>query len=158
MAFEHRIAACIADPGVVDVSRAWYASMPPQAVALINGGQQAVFDRIILSAPPKQLAAYRFRARPFGLSSPFEVFTAVKKYTLAGLFDKIAAPILIANPDNEQFFPGQPLELYNALSDPMKSLVPFMVAEGADGHCEPAAPGLRSQKAFDWLDATLAMR
>jgi len=33
--------------------------------------------------------------------------------------------------------------------------VTFTAAEGADLHCEPKAPGLRAQRLFDWLDATL---
>ncbi|MGP6159933.1 MAG: hypothetical protein ACLPYS_20960 [Vulcanimicrobiaceae bacterium] len=107
-----------------------------------------------MTANPKALAGYTFRARPFGINSPFDVYTAVKKYTLAGLVDKIAAPLLIANPDNEQFFPGQPQQLYDMLPGP-KAIVSFTVAEGADRHCEPAAPGLRSLKVFDWLDARL---
>ncbi len=36
--------------------------------------------------------------------------------------------------------------------------MPFTAAEGADGHCEPLAPGLVCQRVFDWLEETLALR
>jgi hypothetical protein len=77
MAFEHRIAAGIADPGVYDVSTAWYAHLPPPLIALINDGQKDTFDQVIAS-DPKASAEFAFRARPFGISSPFDVYAAVK--------------------------------------------------------------------------------
>jgi hypothetical protein len=32
------------------------------------------------------------------------------------------------------------------------TLLPFTADEGADGHCEPAAAGLRGERILDWLD------
>jgi dienelactone hydrolase len=156
LAFEHRIAAGIADPGVYDVSTSWYASLPPPVLAMLANGGKSTFDGIFAGTPAALKATYAFRARPFGLSSPFDTFTAVKKYTLAGLVDKITAPMFIANPEDEQFWPGQSQKLYDLLPGTKKALVPFTVAEGANHHCEPMAPGLRSIKVFDWLDRTLA--
>jgi dienelactone hydrolase len=159
MAFEHRIAAGIADPGVYDVSATWYAGLPPPLIRLLDAGNKAAFDHAFIgnrSAHPKSQADYAFRSRPFGLDSPFDVFTAVKQYTLAGLVDRITAPLLITDPDNEQFFPGQPRELFEKLPGTKKAIVRFTAAEGANHHCEPAAPGLRSLRVFDWLDTTLA--
>jgi hypothetical protein len=63
---------------------------------------------------------------------------------------------LIADPDNEQFWPGQSKELYDALTCP-KELVHFTTEEGADYHCEPKALGLREQRIFDWLDNVLGI-
>ena len=63
--------------------------------------------------------------------------------------------MLICDPDDEAFWPGQSQQLYDALSGP-KTLVKFTAAEGADLHCEPKAPGLRAQRIFDWLDDTLS--
>jgi hypothetical protein len=154
VAFEHRIAAAIADPGVFDVSTSWTAHLPPQAIALLDGGQKAKFDGI-MSGDPREQATLAFRARPFGVSAPFDLFTAVRKYTLAGVLDKIACPMLITDPDGEHFWPGQSRQVYDGLPG-LKTLARFTVAEGAQYHCEPMAPGLRSQRIFDWLDATLA--
>jgi hypothetical protein len=92
--------------------------------------------------------------RPFGSSSPYEVFKAAQQYTLAGVAEKIRCPMLITDPEGEAFWPGQSQQLYDALRCP-KTLVRFSAAEGGDLHCEPKAPGLRAQRIFDWLDATL---
>jgi hypothetical protein len=70
--------------------------------------------------------------------------------------EKIRCPMLVTDPENEQFWPGQPRRLYEALSCP-KELVSFTAAEGADSHCEPKAHGLREQRIFDWLDETLGV-
>jgi len=64
--------------------------------------------------------------------------------------------MLIADPEGEQFWPGQSQELYDLLPGP-KTLVPFTAAEGADLHVEPKALGLRSERFFDWLDETLGV-
>jgi hypothetical protein len=63
----------------------------------------------------------------------------------------IECPVLVTDPDHEQFWPGQPKELYDKLPGE-KALVPFTTDEGADGHCEPAANRLRAERIFDWLD------
>ena len=62
--------------------------------------------------------------------------------------------VVAADPEGEQFWPGESRQLYDALRSP-KILVPFTAAEGADLHCEPKNPGLRAQRMFDWLDTTL---
>jgi hypothetical protein len=62
--------------------------------------------------------------------------------------------MLVTDPDNEAFWPGQSRELYGLLKTP-KTLVPFTLEEGADLHCEPKAPGLHDLRIFDWLDETL---
>jgi hypothetical protein len=81
---------------------------------------------------------------------------AVQQYALSNdIVSRIGCPMLAADPDGEQLWPGQSQQLYQALPGP-KALVPFTRAEGADLHCERKAPGLRAQRIFDWLDATLA--
>jgi dienelactone hydrolase len=159
VAFEKRFAAAIADPGVIDVGASWWGGLAPQVVAMLNGGMKAQFDSLMAARlPPAKAADLAFRARPFGFTSLFDTFIAAKQYTLAGVVDKITTPMFITNPDNEQFFPGQPKQLYDALPTAKKALAAFTVAEGADRHCEPGAPMLRSQRTFDWLDTQLGLR
>ena len=157
VAFEHRIAAAVADPGVMDVSTSWTRHLPPEMIALLDGGQKEQFDGYFFEGVDDATKAiYAFRARPYGLSSPYEVYRAVRQYTLAGIADGIRCPMLICDPEGEGFWPGQSQQLYDALPGP-KTLVTFTAAEGADLHCEPKAPGLRAQRIFDWLDATLSV-
>jgi alpha-beta hydrolase superfamily lysophospholipase len=96
----------------------------------------------------------RFRMRPFGMTSEFDVMSAARQYTMAGIAERITCPMLITDPEHETFWPGQARQLFEALRCP-KTLVPFTVAEGADLHCEPKAAGLREQRIFDWLDQVL---
>ena len=94
--------------------------------------------------------------RPYGTNSPYEAFKMAEHYALEGVADKIRCPMLVTDPENEQFWPGQSRQLYKDLTCP-KELVPFAAAEGADSHCEPKAHGLRDQRIFDWLDETLGV-
>ncbi len=66
----------------------------------------------------------------------------------------ITTPLLITDPDDEQFFPGQPQELYDLVPG-TKKLVRFTAHEGANGHCEPMARSLRDTRIFDWLEGYL---
>jgi hypothetical protein len=158
VAFEHRIAAAVADPGVVDVSTSWVEHLPPNMRRLLDRGEQAKFDRDMEFAEKvaKGLRAILdFRGRPYGLASPYETFKAVQAYTLEGVVGQITCPTLVLDPEHEQFWPGQSQRLYDALECP-KEIIRFTAAEGSDGHCEPKSAVVRDQRVFDWLDATLA--
>ena len=63
--------------------------------------------------------------------------------------------MLITDPEDEQFWPGQSKELYDGLTSP-KKLIPFTKAEGANMHIEPMGRALLEQRMYDWLDETLA--
>jgi hypothetical protein len=157
VAFEYRIAATIADPGVMDVSTSWMAFLPPELKALLDAGDKTAFDEALregFAAEPALAGMMAFRMRPYGFASPYDAYKAVQEYNLAGVVDRIRGPMFVADPEGEQFWPGQSQQLYDALRSP-KVLVPFTAAEGADLHCEPKNPGLRAQRMFDWLDATL---
>ena len=45
VAFEHRIAAAVADPGVVDVSTTMTGQVPHFLVKMIEAGEQEKFDK-----------------------------------------------------------------------------------------------------------------
>jgi len=159
-AFETRLAAAVADPGVFDVSTSWLRGFPPPLLALLGSGNKAAFDAALaqgLQQDPASAATLAFRMRPFGMTSYYDVYTAVQQYTLAGVVDRIRVPLLVTDPEGAAFWPGQSDQLYDALPGE-KTLVPFTAAEGADLHCEPKAPRLRAQRIFDWLDGVLAAR
>jgi hypothetical protein len=83
------------------------------------------------------------------------VFTAARQYNLTDVVDRITTPLLITDPEGEQFWPGQPKQLFDKLRG-TKQLVAFTAEEGADRHCEPLGRSLLEQRMFDWLDETLA--
>jgi hypothetical protein len=155
VAFEKRIAAAIADPGVVDVSTSWTASLPPPLLALLKSGQKAEFDGFLAKAlNPAAKANLAFRMRPFGFTSYYDTYQAVSEYNLRGVADQITCPLLITEPANEAYWPGQSRQLYD-LVKARKALVPFSESDGTDLHCEPKGTGLRDLRVFNWLDQTL---
>jgi hypothetical protein len=156
VAFEKRIAAAIADPGVVDVSSSWTATLPKPMLELLRSGRKAEFDGYLSKAlDPATKAELRFRMRPYGFDSYYDTFNAVQDYHLKGVAQQIRCPMLITEPVNEAFWPGQSRQLYDLLSS-SKRLVPFSENDGADLHCEPKGTGLRDLRVFNWLDETLA--
>ena len=92
------------------------------------------------------------RMRPYGTTSPYDFFTAARAYRLtAEDAARVRCPLLVTDPDHEQFWPGQSQQLVDMLPG-TATLVRFTEDEGADSHCEPAANGLRGERVFDWLD------
>jgi hypothetical protein len=155
LAFEKRIAAGIADPGVVDVSTSWMANLPPPMLALLKAGRKAEFDQYLGKAlSPRARATLTFRMRPFGYTSYFDTFKAVLDYNLRDVAQKIQCPMLITSPVNEAYWPGQSKQLQDLLTCP-KKLVEFTQADGADLHCEPKGTGIRDLRVFNWLDDQL---
>jgi hypothetical protein len=159
LAFEHRIAAGVADPGVWDVSDPWLRNLPKFVRDVLDGGNKTQFDQMIqmgTSSNARAKAMLRFRMRPFGMASYYDAFHAVRQYNLAEVAGRIQCPMLITDPEGEQFFPGQARKLYDALQC-RKQIVQFTREQGAEQHCEVAAPGYRDYCIYNWLDETLAV-
>ncbi|MFD9081238.1 alpha/beta hydrolase family protein [Streptomyces erythrochromogenes] len=157
LAFEHRIAAGVADPGVVRVVDSWWNNFPAELHELFDSGDRDAFDGVMREglAEDAEFAAYwRWRAKPYGIDSPFDLLTEMGRYDLTGVLDRITVPLLVTSPEGEQFWPGQSLRLYEALPGE-KAFVEFTAAEGADLHCEPLGRALFEQRVFDWLAARL---
>ncbi len=158
VAFEHRIAAAVADPGVVRVGDSWRKPLPDIMVELLDKGDKADFDAFMaegLKDEPDQLALLTWRMAPYGTDSFYEAYVAAQAMHLdPATLGRITCPMLITSPEHEQFWPGQSDELHAAL--PASTLVAFTEAEGADWHCEPAARGLRDERVFDWITDVLS--
>jgi hypothetical protein len=159
LAFEHRFAAAVADPGVIDVSTSWTDSLPHVMRKQLHDGQQTAFDREmhlaeLLHHDTKTTLA--FRGHPYGVKngSRFALFQTVTEYRLGDEVEHITTPLLITNPEDEQFWPGQAQQLYDRLPG-AKELMPFTAAEGASRHCEPMARSLRDARIYDWLGGYL---
>ncbi len=158
IAFEHRFAAAVADCGIVDISAGWIKQLPEMMRKQLSDGDRDAFDRemqVAESKSPAATATLDFRAKPYGFNggSRFDLYQAVASYRLYEVKD-ITTPLLITDPDDEQFFPGQPQQLYDLVPG-TKKLVRFTAHEGANGHCEPMARSLRGTRIFDWLDGYL---
>lgn len=161
LAFEHRIAAGIVDPGVYDAFEPWWRMLPEPMRVYLDAGEKEQFDRLMeegmQSASPTERQNWAWRAKPYGKTSAYDVFTEARRYNLDDVVRSITAPLLITDPEGEQFWPGQSQRLHDALPGP-KRLIRFTAAEGADRHCQPMARSLVEQRIFDWLDETLGLR
>jgi len=91
-----------------------------------------------------------WRMKPYLAKSYYHWFKKVRQYNVRDVIRQIQCPLFIADPDDEQFWPGQSQEVYDALVCP-KILVRFTAEEGANWHCEPKARALYDQRMFDWL-------
>jgi hypothetical protein len=159
IAFEHRFTAAVADGGVVDVSAGWISQLPEMMRKQLAEGDREAFDRemkVAESRSPSATATLDFRGKPYGFNggSRFDLYRAVASYRLGEEVSNITTPLLITDPDDEQFFPEQPQQLYDLVPS-TKELIRFSAHEGAAGHCEPMARSLRDTRIFDWLEGYL---
>jgi hypothetical protein len=159
LAFEHRFAAAVADPGVVDVSTAWTDPLPDELRAHLRAGDAGAFDREMRLTElftPQAAALLEARGAPYGLDggSRAALFEAVAGFRLGDEAGGIRTPLLVTDADGEPFWPGQARALAGRLRGP-RALVRFTAEEGAGGHCAPLAPAIRDSRIFDWLDEHL---
>ena len=69
LAFEHRLAAAVVDPGVIDVSTSWLEPLPNIMRKQLEQGDRTAFDREMHLAElfsPGTAATLRFRGNPYG--------------------------------------------------------------------------------------------
>jgi Prolyl oligopeptidase family len=159
LAFEHRFAAAVVDPGVTDVVTAWTDRLPTEMREQLNDRRQSAFDRemhLVELFSPASTETIRFHGEPYGHNggSPFRLFFTIAAYHLGDEVRQIKTPLLITESEGEQLWPGQSRELYDRLQGP-KEIVTFTAREGAGGHCAPLAQALREARIFDWLEEQL---
>jgi hypothetical protein len=152
LTFEHRFAAAVIDGGVVDVSATWHARLSPEQKAMLGARERDRFNAAMDHAPADTKRFITWRAKPYGRPSAFDTYLEVPRYRITpALAARITTPVLVADPDDEQYFAGQPEHLYDMLPGE-KELARFTEAEGAAGHCQPMARALAAQRFFDFLD------
>jgi hypothetical protein len=158
-AFEHRLAACVANGGVFDFMA---NNLPPgmtrQAAAAWIREQPQAADQLMratMHASTDTRWAVQNGMFTFGSDSPGAWFLAALDYTLDGVAQQIRCPMLVVDTEAEQAFKGQATALYDALTCEKHFLL-FTAEEGAEDHCQVGAPLLSGQRVFDWLEETLS--
>jgi hypothetical protein len=161
LVFEHRFAAAVVDPGVVDVSASWTRQVPASLLRTLDGGEAERFDREMalgMRLSPSTAHIWRFRARPYSADGYAATIRSVREYRITQeQAVRITTPLLITDPEDEPFWPGQSQQLGD-WTPQVSTLVSFTAAEGAGGHCEPLARAVVAQRMFDWMDTVLATR
>ncbi|MEC0225662.1 alpha/beta hydrolase family protein [Paenibacillus alba] len=159
-AFEHRLAACIANDGVFSFK---FSDMGREPDEEFEGdlNNQAFnmedFARDLMDQSTNVRWAVENGMFTYKADSIIDLVEKTEPFTLEGVADKIKCPTLVCEAENDHFFAGQPQQLYDALTCP-KSLMKFTADEGAEEHCHIGALLLFNHRLFDWLDHTLHLK
>jgi dienelactone hydrolase len=169
-AFEHRLAAVVADPGFLSLWLTWQTKFPPIASLFASGASKQEIntvwrEKIVPALGPA--GRYEVAKTSEGYGSQFlraaragQVFTdmydlgtTLMKFTVADVASQVTAPALVtAYQDDTLVVPAskQGTEVFKLLGGP-KQFHQFTAAEGAQFHCAPMAPQTRNQVVYDWL-------
>ena len=173
-AFEHRLAALVADPGFLSVWLTWQTKLEAVTSLFTQGLSKeqinAAWQQKIV---PTLDAGERFNlakiaegyGRPFLLAARagqvftdlYDLGTTLMKFTVADVASRVTAPTLVTAYDGDELVvpaTGQGTQVYQLLRGPKQSHQ-FTAAQGADQHCAPMAPQTRNQVVYDWLDSIL---
>lgn len=159
-AFEPRIAAVITIDGLFDGYKSVTNLLTPQLRSLLEARDADGFNAAIRSAMEHgtglrwwvEQGMWAFRA-----GTPYEFYDRARRYTLEGVVDKIACPVLVCEASADDFNPGQAERLAAALGE-RATLRPFTAGESADAHSHPGAWVLMNGVVFDWLTGTFHAR
>jgi len=172
-AFEHRLAAVVADPAIYSLWGCWQAGEQSITSLFTNGASKdqvnAEWQQIIPHLDDVTRYNLAKRTEPYGtqflqaaragqvLTDLYDLGTTLMEFTVAEVVDKITSPTLVTIYDNDELVkpPGQQGELAYQQLRCAKQTHTFTAAEGADQHCAPMAPHTRNQVVYDWLDGVL---
>jgi alpha-beta hydrolase superfamily lysophospholipase len=161
---EHRLAACIADPGqwaLLDSFReaAIKMGLPPAAAAdlgAIDETTARMFDAVIKGNKELNWKVARRGFWANGVTNLRDYLVEAERFTMKGRAEAIRCPTLLTAAENDPLAIGAQT-LFEALKCP-KTLVRFKAADGAGDHCEMMNRSLVNRTALDWLDETLQTR
>jgi pimeloyl-ACP methyl ester carboxylesterase len=154
-AFESRFAGVIVDDGIYDFYSAMTNAMPQFLVEWVEHGNDEAANAVIrqmMSASTNIRWVMGNGMWTFGLDSPAELARAFRSYTLAGIADRITAPVLVLDAENDQFLKGEPARAAAAMVNSRTTLATMYEADGAGEHCHLGALHHAHQVVFDWLD------
>lgn len=159
-AYEHRLAALVANSGIFDNWATAYERLGMTREALLKFIQEKPeqVNAIVWEATKTNITTFWGVTNglwTFAAKTPAELNLKQAKMTLAGCAHLIACPTLVIDSDAEQFFGGQPRKLYEALKCEKDYMV-FKSGEGSELHCQVGGNLLGNQRIYDWLDETLA--
>lgn len=156
-AFEHRLKALVANPGVTDWGAVYedqIAQIDPSLLDLLET-DPAAFDTTIteiMSQSDFLSWGMTDSMWHFGATTPSGLLQEVRRYDLGELAAQITAHTLVIDAEAETR--GQSRALYDAITAP-KTLITFTEEEAAQFHVQPGATAILSLRVFEWLEDTL---
>jgi alpha-beta hydrolase superfamily lysophospholipase len=162
-AYEHRLAATVADPGQLDVGGKFAGPMKmfglsDAAVAKLPALDPADEKKVMAAIDADREIRWKIVQRGFwtnGASGLSSWMAEMDKWKLEP--DEVAAircPTLVTAADNDMAS-SNAKDLYDALTCP-KDFIQFTKADGAGQHCAILNRSLANGRIFDWLDDALA--
>lgn len=158
---EHRVAACIADPGEASLFDEMKSRMPDFIARELPDGNPMILRLLgfMLRRRMRHVTGgwgLRRGLWVHGVNTPLDYLRLTQAYSLGGRADQIRCPTLVCSAENDDI--GVTADaLHDALTCP-KARIRFLAAEGAGEHCEAGARSLFNQRALDWLDDVLLRR
>ncbi|MFF3793122.1 alpha/beta hydrolase family protein [Streptomyces sp. NPDC001981] len=168
-AFEDRIAALVAMPGVL----APWLGFPPEIRKILTPDKAETNkiwnEQVVPELTSAEAATLKKRFESFSVPAMLaardgKMFTdfhtpaqLIKSLDITDVVGRIKMPSLVLDYDYEQFYPGQPRQMFDKLTSP-KDYLKLTAATGAQLHCSPMAPQQHCEVVFDWLQEMLPGR
>lgn len=154
---EHRLAACIADPGLWSVASGLRAfceklGVPAEAAANPADIEQPLLDKMWQAITGDRKLRWTIIQRGFwvnGVENLREFLRCITSFTLDDRAELIRCPTLVTHAEDDPLA-ASAQNLFEALRCP-KELVRFSSAEGAGGHCEMMNRSAVNRRVADWL-------
>lgn len=156
-AYEHRLAACIANDGLFSF----------QVGAMAEALGVNTSDKSDLSSPEMENFIASIMAKDtatrwgiengqftFLATNVEELVRKTEPFTLDGVVEQIMCPVLVCEAEHDHAFAGQPERLFNSLKG-SKTYMKFTEEDSAEEHCHFGALKLANHRMFTWLDQVL---
>lgn len=158
---ESRLAACITDPGRINVADGFRAAAlqlgaHPEEVRHLGDLPQALvarMERLFMQDRLRRWSVVRRGYWVHGVDNLRDYLASLEAYTLAATVGQIRCPTLVTLAADDPISDGAEA-FYDALACP-KTLIRFTALDGAGGHCEMGNRSLLNRRVLDWLDETL---
>ncbi|MFM7509909.1 MAG: hypothetical protein ACKO5A_10235, partial [Actinomycetota bacterium] len=161
-AFEPRLAAVVADPGIEDP----FLEFPPIVQDSAKGDEQTVNttwnDVIVKGSTPEQTFELKKRLEIWTRealqqvragqvpSDWYAISRRMQEFAVTDLLGRITVPFLVTRHDGDALNP-QAQQVLDGLGSTEKQLRTFTYGQGAQLHDAPMAPQNRNEVIFDWL-------
>lgn len=152
---EHRIAACIANPGILNATGAQASGFPEHIQqAMANGDDTTVNDFFDQLKQNDKIKGFLFESRKirFGAESIADMFKIVQHYKIEQKVTGIQCPILVMDNELEHITKGQAMQLFDAITNKNKQYHLFKAVDGHGGHCQPLSHCYTNEILFSWLN------
>lgn len=163
---EHRLAACIADPGLSDAGAGARKMLlqfgaTPEQVADLSTIDQSLLDNAMRFVESNRSLKWTVVQRGFwanGVDNLRDFLIKSNTFTLDGRIDMIQCPTLLTASEHDRVNTFEEIETFFSQLQCPKHLIKFYADRGAGDHCEMKNRSLVNRKILDWIDSVIHFR